>query len=73
MIGIEFVRDQATKEKAPDLRNRLVQMAFKKGLFVLGAGENSLRLAPPLMVEIEQVEFAMNTLDACISEIERAL
>jgi 4-aminobutyrate aminotransferase len=73
MIGIEFVRDQATKEKAPDLRNRLVQMAFQKGLLILGAGENSLRLAPPLMVEIEQVEFAMNTLDSCISEIESSL
>ena len=54
MIGIELVRDQKTKEKAPDLRNRIVEMAFHKGLLILGAGENSLRLAPPLMIDEEQ-------------------
>jgi 4-aminobutyrate aminotransferase len=70
MIGLEFVHDQSTKEKAPDLRNRIVQMAFQKGLLILGAGENSIRLAPPLMVEEEQAEFAVNTLDACISAVE---
>jgi 4-aminobutyrate aminotransferase len=73
MIGIEFVRDQKTKEKAPELRNRIVEMAFHKGLLVLGAGENSLRLCPPLLIEDEQAEFAVRTLDACISEIERSL
>jgi 4-aminobutyrate aminotransferase len=70
MIGIEFVHGQSTKEKAPDLRNRVVQMAFQKGLLILGAGENSIRLAPPLMVEQAQAEFAVNTLDACISAVE---
>jgi 4-aminobutyrate aminotransferase len=73
MIGIEFVRDQKTKEKAQDLRNRVVHQAFEKGLLVLGAGENSLRLAPPLLVDEEQADFALRTLDACISEAERSL
>ncbi|MGH9684008.1 MAG: acetyl ornithine aminotransferase family protein [Candidatus Acidiferrales bacterium] len=73
MIGIEFVRDRKTKEKAPDLRNRVVEMAFHKGLLVLGAGENSLRLAPPLMVDEEQAAFAIRTLDGIITEIERSL
>jgi 4-aminobutyrate aminotransferase len=71
MIGIEFVRDQKTKERAPELRNRVIQAAFHKGLLVLGAGENSLRLAPPLIIDEEQAEFAIDTLDACISEAER--
>lgn len=73
MIGIEFVRDQKTKEKAQDLRNRVVHQAFEKGLLVLGAGENSLRLAPPLLVDEEQADFALRTLEACISEAERLL
>jgi 4-aminobutyrate aminotransferase len=72
MIGIEFVRDQKTKERAPELRNRVIQGAFHKGLLVLGAGENSLRLAPALIIDEEQTEFAIDTLDACISEAERA-
>jgi 4-aminobutyrate aminotransferase len=73
MIGIEFVRDQKTKEKAPDIRDRVIEAAFRQGVLVLGAGENSLRLAPPLIVDEEQAEFALRTLDACISEAERSL
>ena len=73
MIGIELVRDQKTKEKAPDLRNRIVEMAFHKGLLIFGAGENSLRLAPPLMIDEEQARFAVNTLDSCLTEVERSL
>jgi 4-aminobutyrate aminotransferase len=73
MIGIELVRDQKTKEKAPDLRERIVALAFAKGLLVLGAGENTLRLSPPLVIDQEQADFALRTLDACISEVEKAV
>jgi 4-aminobutyrate aminotransferase len=73
MIGIEFVRDQKTKEKATELRNKIVQLAFHKGLLVLGSGDTTLRLCPPLVIEEEQARFAILTLDACISEVERTL
>ena len=73
MIGIEIVRDQKTKERAPDLRNRLVQMAFHKGLLILGSGDTTLRFCPPLLIDEEQAEFAVRTVDACITEIERAM
>jgi 4-aminobutyrate aminotransferase len=72
MIGIEFVRDQKTKEKAPAIRDYVIDAAYRKGLLVLGAGENSLRLAPPLIIDEEQAEFALRTLDACITEAERS-
>jgi 4-aminobutyrate aminotransferase len=73
MIGIEIVRDQKTMERAQDLRNRMIQAAFHKGLLVLGAGYNSLRLAPPLMIDEEQAEFAVCTLDQILTEVERSL
>lgn len=73
MIGIEFVSDRKTKEKAPGLRNQVVQKAFSKGLLVLGAGENSIRLAPPLVIDEEQAAFAVHTLDEIISEVERSM
>jgi 4-aminobutyrate aminotransferase len=71
MIGVELVRDQKTKEKAPDLRNRIIQLAFHKGLLVLGSGDTTLRIAPPLIIDEEQADFAVRTLDECISEVER--
>src|SRR5271168_736640 len=73
MIGIEIVRDRKTKERAPDLRNRLVQMAFHKGLLILGSGDTTLRFCPPLLIEEEQAEFAVRTVDACITEIEHSM
>src|SRR5438128_12255115 len=73
MIGIEIVRDQRTKERAADLRNAIVDMAFHKGLLILGAGENSLRLSPPLLIDEEQADFAVRTLEECIREAEKKI
>ncbi len=53
MIGIEFVRDRKTKEKAKEESEEIVQRAFQKGLLLLGCGENIIRLAPPLIVDKE--------------------
>ena len=66
MIGIEMVRDQRTKERAPDLRDRLTTMAFERGLLVLGAGRNSIRLCPPLVITRDQADFAVDTLEECL-------
>jgi 4-aminobutyrate aminotransferase len=72
MIGVEIVRDQKTKERAGDLRETIVDLAFEKGLLLLGAGENTIRIAPPLVVDEEQAAFAAQTLEACIGEVEKS-
>jgi len=66
MIGIELVRDRQTKEKAPELRDRVLRQAFERGLLALGAGENTIRLCPPLVVTRDQCDFAMETLEECL-------
>ncbi|MBM3724750.1 MAG: acetyl ornithine aminotransferase family protein [Acidobacteria bacterium] len=71
MIGIELVRDRETRERAPELRDRVERMAFERGLLVLGAGPNSLRLSPPLVVTRDQADFALDTLGECLKTIER--
>jgi 4-aminobutyrate aminotransferase len=72
MIGVEIVRDQKTKERAGDLREVIVDLAFEKGLLLLGAGENTIRIAPPLVIDEEQAAFAAQTLETCISEVEKS-
>ena len=72
MIGIEFVRDRITKERAPEVRDQIVQLAFQKGLIVLPAGENTLRISPALLVDEEQTDFAFDTLEAIITTVEKA-
>lgn len=66
MIGVELVKDQTTRERAPELRDRLVQMCFERGLLVLGAGPNTLRLSPPLVLSMEQADWAVDTLAECL-------
>jgi 4-aminobutyrate aminotransferase len=66
MIGIEFVRDQKTKERAPDLRDDIERMAFERGLLILGCGPNSIRLCPPLVITKDQADFAVDTLEKCL-------
>ena len=73
MVGIEIVRDKRTKEIAGDLRNAIVDMAFHKGLLVLGAGANSVRVSPPLLITEEQADFAVRTLEECIREVEKKI
>jgi 4-aminobutyrate aminotransferase len=72
MIGVEIVRDQKTKERAGDLRDAIVDRAFEKGLLLLGAGENTIRIAPPLIIDEEQADFAVRTLESCIGEAEKS-
>ena len=69
MIGIEMVRDPQTKERAPDLRDRLVAMCFERGLLVLGAGPNTIRLSPPLVITKDQADFAAETIEDCLREL----
>ncbi len=71
MIGVEIVRDQQTKERAPDLRDRLEHLAFERGLLILGCGPNSLRLCPSLVITKDQADFAVDTLEQCLQLLER--
>jgi 4-aminobutyrate aminotransferase len=65
------VRDHRTKEEAADLRNAIVDLAFHKGLLILGAGANTIRLSPPLVIDEEQADFALQTLETCIRDVEK--
>jgi 4-aminobutyrate aminotransferase len=69
MLGIEVVRDQESKTRAPELRDRVVTAAFERGLLVLGAGQNVIRLSPPLVITRDQADFAMDTLEACLGDL----
>ncbi|MEO8089601.1 MAG: acetyl ornithine aminotransferase family protein [Gemmatimonadales bacterium] len=70
MVGVEFVKDRATREPAGELVHDLVQRAFRQGLLLLGAGKSTLRLAPPLVVDQHDVDTAMDMIDACLAELD---
>jgi 4-aminobutyrate aminotransferase len=47
----------------------LVQRAFRRGLLLLGAGKSSLRLAPPLVIDEQDLDTALGMIDTCLGEI----
>ena len=69
MIGVELVRDRRTKVRAVEERNALVQALFRRGVLVLGAGRNALRLAPPLVLSMAQADSVLSVLNAALAEI----
>jgi len=71
MIGIEFVRDRQTKERATAERDRIVDAMFARGVLVLGAGRNTIRLSPPLVLTKAQGDACLQALDAAIGDVER--
>ena len=68
MIGIEIVRDRETMEPWADLRDNVVLECFNRGLVLQGAGESSIRFSPPLIIDREQADFAIDTVEAAIEQ-----
>jgi 4-aminobutyrate aminotransferase len=66
MIGVEFVKDRASREPNGHLLHDLVNAAFARGLLLLGCGRSTLRLAPPLVIDAHDVDLGLAMLDDCL-------
>jgi 4-aminobutyrate aminotransferase len=67
MIGVEIVKDKQTKEIAHDERDRIVELAFERGILFLGCGPNTVRIAPPLIVTKDEADVSIEVLDECLT------
>ncbi len=71
MVGVELVKDKTTKEYAAQERDRVVELAFERGILFLGCGPSTIRIAPPLVVSQDEAEAAIEVLEECISIVEK--
>lgn len=71
MIGLEFVKDQASKEPNPALVKDLVQECAANGLIVESAGiyGNVIRFLAPLVITDEQLEAGLDIMEAAIAKL----
>jgi 4-aminobutyrate aminotransferase len=67
MIGVEIVKDKKTKEYGAEERDRIIELAFERGLLFLGCGPSTIRIAPPLVVSKDEADVAVDVLDECIA------
>ncbi|MGH9587372.1 MAG: acetyl ornithine aminotransferase family protein [Acidobacteriaceae bacterium] len=70
MIGIEIVEDQQSRKPSGSWRDHIVELAFERGLLILGCGANSIRLAPPLILNEHEAEIALDIFEVCIAQVE---
>ena len=60
MVAIEL--------KDPALVKRVVLSAFRKGVLLLSAGKSAIRLAPPLVIDEEDIDIALSTIGDLLSD-----
>jgi 4-aminobutyrate aminotransferase len=69
MIGVDIVKDKATKEYAAAERDLIIEKAFEQGVLFLGCGPSTIRLCPPLVVSEEEADVALDVLEDCIRQV----
>jgi 4-aminobutyrate aminotransferase len=69
MIGIELVKNRTTKEPAAAERDQVEVECFNRGLIIQGCGTSTVRLSPPLVIDREQCDFALKTLDDALGVV----
>jgi 4-aminobutyrate aminotransferase len=67
MIGIEIVKDKQSRTPVGPMRDKIVDLAFERGLLILGCGETTLRLCPPLILNQHEADIALDILEECIT------
>ncbi len=60
MIGVEIVKDQKTREYGASERDRIVELAFERGVLLLGCGPSTVRIAPALIVTKDEADVAID-------------
>jgi len=70
-LGIELVKDRATRERAYDEAEAVMYSALSKGLsFKLTMG-NIITLTPALTIKKEEMDKALDIIEECLTEVEK--
>jgi 4-aminobutyrate aminotransferase len=71
MIGVEFVQNRETKEPAKHLYERVVELAFERGLLLLGCGKSVIRVAPALSITKDEVDEGLQVFEEAVTLAEK--
>jgi alanine-glyoxylate transaminase/(R)-3-amino-2-methylpropionate-pyruvate transaminase len=71
MIGVELVKDRATKEPATIETGRVFEITKSLGLIMGRSGihKNILRISPPLCIQSEDVDFFLEGMDSSFGHL----
>ena len=69
-IGIDIVSDKINKTRASEAALKICNRCFDNGVVIIAVAGNVLRFQPPLVITYEQLDTALNVLEAAISDFE---
>ncbi|HRQ24502.1 MAG TPA: acetyl ornithine aminotransferase family protein, partial [Anaerolineales bacterium] len=73
MIGVEFIKDHETLEPAKELTDRLVDLAFERGLLTLSCGQSVIRIAPPLAITKSEMDEGLQIFEDALTTAEKEM
>lgn len=68
MVGMEMVKSRATKDPDGAAARAVMQAAFQRGLLLLTCGKSVLRLAPPLVIDDEDIDRGLGMIDEILRQ-----
>lgn len=67
-IGVDLVKDRATKEKAQDAAAKICYRCYEKGVILVFFANSVLRVQPPLIITKEQMDAAIDIIEESIND-----
>ncbi|MCL4854961.1 MAG: aminotransferase class III-fold pyridoxal phosphate-dependent enzyme, partial [Bryobacteraceae bacterium] len=71
VMGVELVKDKKTKEPAPDLTRKLIDVAVQNGLLIgsVGVFGNVIRVAPPLVISEAEAHESLDIFEKSLVQL----
>ncbi|QKQ74720.1 acetyl ornithine aminotransferase family protein [Nostoc sp. TCL240-02] len=65
MVAVDLLDKQGNLDR--ELRDRIIQEAFLRGLLLLGCGKAAIRFCPPLVIDSDQIQIALQIISEILS------
>ncbi len=72
-IGVEIVKDKRSKARGEEEAREIMDYCFMRGLLVIIAGRNTLRVIPPLTISEDELSEGLDILEEGIAETNSAV
>jgi len=71
MIGVELVEDKENKKPAVKTASEVILRSWKRGVAVVTCGASTIRLSPPLTIQREMLDAALDIVEDTINEVAK--
>ena len=71
MIGVELVEDKESKKPASQKAAEVIRRSWKRGVAVVTCGASTLRLSPPLTIQREMLDVALDIVEDTVNEVAK--